>query len=445
MVCKGSVVKYDCGDRSLVRIFVGFVFLASTFSLTAQVLPEKDGLIHLGVASCASSVCHGKTTPQDATAVLQNEYTTWSQHDRHARAYKTLLSSESKRMARLLGIGAAHESALCLDCHGDNVNAGLRGRRFQISDGVGCEACHGGAEKWIKTHAEPGATHSNNIASGLYPTESPEQRARLCMSCHVGNASKWATHDMMGAGHPRLSFELDTFSVIQPMHYRIDKDYIERKGDLSGLKIWLAGQVFVAEHWLDSLRSSRFSGDALFPELSFYDCHACHHGMSDQREQSGLVTQPGKVRLNDAYLQLVEVIFESIGQQKGEMWRSKTEALLIAGTDSADKIKVISLELQAMLEGMAPVVKKGLSTAQQKDLLSGLLAFGKAPRALDYTTAEQVVMGVSVLLDSMGATNRFGQQLDAIYTALENEDKFQPVRFRQTLETFGKALGKVSL
>ena len=45
---------------------------------------------HLGVAACASSVCHGKIAPQPGRNVGLDEYKTWSQEDVHARAYLTL-------------------------------------------------------------------------------------------------------------------------------------------------------------------------------------------------------------------------------------------------------------------------------------------------------------------------------------------------------------------
>ena len=51
--------------------------------------------------------------------------------------------------------------------------------------GVRCEACHGGAERWIKSHAQRDATHAANLALGMYPTETPARRAQLCLSCHI--------------------------------------------------------------------------------------------------------------------------------------------------------------------------------------------------------------------------------------------------------------------
>ena len=49
-------------------------------------------------------------------------------------------------------------------------------------------------------------------------------RAGLCLSCHFGNQEKFVTHRMMGAGHPRMSFELDTFTQLQPAHFVVDED-----------------------------------------------------------------------------------------------------------------------------------------------------------------------------------------------------------------------------
>src|SRR5690606_8941710 len=118
----------------------------------AATLPQDGADTHRGVASCASAVCHGSIVPKTDGNALQNEYRTWTLHDMHARAYKVLLNDESKLIAKKLGLANAHEADVCLDCHADNVAAGKRGRRFQLSDGVGCEACHGGAERWIKSH-----------------------------------------------------------------------------------------------------------------------------------------------------------------------------------------------------------------------------------------------------------------------------------------------------
>ncbi|MFT7132328.1 MAG: hypothetical protein ACI81O_001037, partial [Cyclobacteriaceae bacterium] len=67
---------------------IALCLIGVTTSLAAQ-LPQSDSQKHLGVASCASGVCHGSVRPRSGTRVLQNEYVTWSQRDRHRIAYQT--------------------------------------------------------------------------------------------------------------------------------------------------------------------------------------------------------------------------------------------------------------------------------------------------------------------------------------------------------------------
>ena len=88
----------------------------------APVLPQYASDKHEGVSSCDGSTCHGSAGPRNDRSVLQNEFTTWINEDRHhTRAYKVLLSPESIAISRNLGRPKKpHEDALCLDCHSDN-------------------------------------------------------------------------------------------------------------------------------------------------------------------------------------------------------------------------------------------------------------------------------------------------------------------------------------
>ena len=150
-----------------------------------------------------------------------------------------LLGAPAQAIARKLGMTEAPQSAgQCLDCHAHNVPAARRGPKFVLADGVACETCHGPAQRWITSHVEPNATHAQNLANGMYATADDVQRARLCLSCHFGIADKFVDHRLIAAGHPRLSFELDTFSQIEPAHFRIDADWMERKGRWESTRSW---------------------------------------------------------------------------------------------------------------------------------------------------------------------------------------------------------------
>ena len=72
---------------------------------------------HLGVATCASSVCHGKLTAQTGRDVALNEYRIWSHDDYHSRAFKDLSNTQSQSIASKLGLASAATAKICLDCH----------------------------------------------------------------------------------------------------------------------------------------------------------------------------------------------------------------------------------------------------------------------------------------------------------------------------------------
>ncbi len=82
------------------------ILLPASVALLAGVslaeLPEDGANIHMGVATCAASQCHGSAVPRDGSNVLQNAYATWTQDDPHSRAYEVLSNTQAKRIAARL-------------------------------------------------------------------------------------------------------------------------------------------------------------------------------------------------------------------------------------------------------------------------------------------------------------------------------------------------------
>ncbi|HEX4918811.1 MAG TPA: multiheme c-type cytochrome, partial [Limnobacter sp.] len=269
-----------CFNRLLLALGTNLLLAAPAAGL-AQTMPHQSPHQSVGTVNCASSTCHGSIAERTATPVLQNEYTTWLREDPHTQAYAVLKNAQSQRIAKNLGLAQpAHEAKVCLDCHSHNVPASKQGPRFDKSDGVNCEACHGPAEKWIKTHVEPKASHAKNIENGLYPTSDPYAAAKLCTSCHVGDSSRPITHQIMGAGHPRISIEVETFMALEPPHYRIDEDWVKRKGAYDAGKIWAMGQFASSANLLELIADTKRNRQGIMPELMMFDCHACHSPMS---------------------------------------------------------------------------------------------------------------------------------------------------------------------
>lgn len=370
-----------------------------TSSANAQT-PQYGQDLHIGVTSCAGSTCHGATSPWENSTVLQNEYVTWSQKDEHSKAYSKLLNEESKRIAANLGLPNAHEADLCLDCHADNAPKDKRGRFFQISDGVACESCHGGAERYLGIHISGAANHQDNLNAGMYPTEDPVKRAELCLSCHFGEDKKFVTHRIMGAGHPRMSFELDTFTAIQPAHFEIDNDYRKRKAVANGVRTWAIGQAIALKRRVDTAADPKRGWDGLFPELVLFDCQACHHPLTaptwQPRPSTGLPS--GVVRFDDSNALMLGIIADHVDSELGATLKRQMKDLHASTLQGLEAYKTAANALKETADGL---VAKFSTHAFGKDdiaaMMKGVLAQAAAAEFSDYAGAEQATMALSAI------------------------------------------------
>jgi len=418
--------------RPLIRTLA---VLGLVLGLVNPVFSEtfKDNM-HLGVASCASNVCHGKLSKQAGENVWLNEYGIWSSvDDLHSRAYKTLLTDESRLIARKLGLKNAQSADLCLDCHADNVPQELRDEKFQVTDGVGCEACHGGAKLWIDSHTEPGATHAANLKLGMYPTEDPGKRATLCLGCHMGTKSKFTTHEIMGAGHPRLRFELETFTALQPAHYDVDEDYIERKRSIVGFGLWMIGQIEAADNYLTLLQSDLLEAPGMFPEFSFYDCHSCHHPMEKKRwtmtkRNQGL--KAGTLRLQDQHFLMLRTITQVLDKSRSTEFRRLSASLLKSGQTSKPAIRKSAAELSGWLRArQSEWLARDITQAEIRAIRKAVAALGANGTISDFASAEQALLAIESLSLYLEDADRIGAALDRLYEVVESET-YTPAAFR---------------
>ena len=403
----------------------------------AQPLPDQSEHKHMGVATCASTICHGAVLENDQYDILLNEYITWTRHDAHAKSYQLLHNEESAAIARKLGLENAYTAKICLDCHTDNVAPAQQGPEFQIEDGIGCEACHGGAEKWIKTHVDPNVSYEENVAAGLFPTADPLKRAELCLSCHYGTSDKFATHEIMGAGHPRLSFELDTFAALQPPHYVVDDDYLQRKPHSASPIQWALGQLAAAQAQLKLLQGPLMQESKLFPEIAFYDCHSCHHRMSNIRWQQRIATkklEPGTVRLNDGHLIMAYVISQQVRPDLAKDLLKQIQNLHLAAAESKSRLAKLSKQLSRSLDQVnTQLLDNPLSTEQKRAILKTLLQLGINGEYHDYIGAEQATMAIDLLLIDLGQAQALTASINALYALVDNDETYKANRFIQRL------------
>jgi hypothetical protein len=428
------------------RVVLATLMLGAMWSAHAE-LPERDGYVHMGVATCATSQCHGSAVPQTGSAIMQNEYVTWTQDDPHSRAYEVLSNDLSKAIAARLGIDNAYTAKICLDCHADNVASARRGDKFQLSDGVGCESCHGGAKNWLSTHYNtPTVQHSDNLAAGMYATENVTAKAELCLSCHLGTSDKFATHRLMAAGHPRLAFELDTFTELwrtagrQP-HYRVDGDYVERKGAVNHVVTWANGVIVESRQRLALISGESFAGSSLFPELGLYDCHACHRSMKTvqwrQLPRHGHAG-PGAPFLNDGTLVMSLALARAVNANDATALEIAITAMHVAGTGNGAGLREATAEVDAILATLQSRITPAVLANRESQILRELLATGAEGNYLDYVSAEQAFMAVQMLVFELHDKS-LDDELNALGNALEDDERYRPAQFARLLAALGGA------
>jgi len=406
---------------------------------------------HLGVTSCAGSTCHGAASQTKTSGVLQNEYLTWQRYDKHAGAYTVLQGALGERIAANLGLGPAEKAQICLDCHSDNVAPELRGVQFHLSDGVGCEVCHGGSEKWLGAHASGLTPHAVLVQDfGLYPTDRPTARADLCLSCHQGDDKRFISHDIMGAGHPRLSFELQTYTQIEPAHFVIDDKYRARKAVAKGVQVWAVGQAVALERLVTGLAEPRHKGEGVFPELVFFDCQACHHTTTklrwQKRDSTGL--GPGLPHFNDANAVMLRAISVRVAPDLGHSLEASVRALhqaLSVGTGNPSAIaETIAAQARKLRDQFSAY---DFTSSDMRAMIVALAQTSETSDISDYAAAEQATMAFASIIYSLNADGglppaqytALRAALEKCYAATAVQDAYDPRAFAAAALSVEKA------
>ena len=246
----------------------------------AEKTSADDLYRYMGASSCSGSASYGNSTARIKSRTGQNEFYIWSQKDKHAKAYEVLTNAGAKIIARNLKIAKPEDSERCLACHAMPVSPDRQGTSYDITEGVSCEACHGPAEQWLNPHIRPGFDPQKAMSLGMFNTKDLAKRAQMCLECHAGADGREVTHELIGAGHPRLTFEIDTYTYAMPPHWRSLQEKKDR--EWLGARLWAIGQAAAFRNQIKRLTESRRSGFGRGPDFTHFDCFACHHPVVDR-------------------------------------------------------------------------------------------------------------------------------------------------------------------
>lgn len=417
--------------------------------LSPTVSAARGGAEHLGVASCASSTCHGRQEPTGAV-VRQDEVARWqdetSAAGAHSRAWRVLGGTRARAIAGRLGIGDAQSAPQCLGCHADP--APVHGAGFRIADGVGCEACHGGAGQWIASHVATSATHARNVAQGMIALEDPRARAATCLDCHFGSdrPGQFVDHRIMAAGHPRLSFELDLFSTLE-QHWNEDADYVARKGRPSPVRIWAVGQASALVRALSVYAGARGTEGA-FPEFSFFDCHTCHRRIGDEAGfRPSALANPGRPipigtpAFQDENIIMLTAAAKVLAPAAGARFDADARGFHTALTQGRPQAIAAAARLRESAAGLASDFAAHRFDRGETLAILDAVATGAAARYTDYEASVQGVMAVDTLLSALvkqgaiqpAAAASIRADVDRAYRAVHDPNDYRALDFRAAL------------
>jgi hypothetical protein len=444
------------------RMHVWRPFLAASLCLLIG-LPataQQSGT-YTGVASCAGSTCHGRAEGNGAV-VRQDEIASWqepsSRSGAHSRALAVLGGLRGRQIAASLGMGDPTGEPACLGCHATFVPPAQRGPRFQLSDGVGCESCHGPAGGWIALHYTTAGTHPANVAAGLVPLENPQARAGVCLDCHYGSAkgNQFVTHRMMAAGHPRITFELDLFSALQ-QHHDEDDDYATRKGRTDSVRLWAVGQAEAVRRSTDLFARPGFGTEGVFPEFYFYDCHSCHRPITDgPQRRLTFETNPGRPipfgqpPFNDENLIMLSAVSRVLAPGQADGFEAASREFHRAMGQGRAEAAEAAMRLRGAAGGLSDALARG-GGGDAFAVIAAIADRTTTPRFTDYAGSAQAVMAIDTLLNALvregritvGAAAGIRADINRAYEAVRGPDSYNPVRFRAALGQAAGAIGRL--
>lgn len=408
----------------------------------ARVSQEKFG--YVGTASCAATACHNQGGPPGSP---RSEYSTWMLHDRHVRAYDALLTERSKRILMnlrgLKDMQDAHpeKDFACLQCHSLDPHGAQQGQRIALEDGIGCERCHGPAQKWLTEHfsrAWKEKSTAEKAALGFVPAQSLTARAQMCVECHVGSGDRDVNHDLIAAGHPRLLFEYSSFLAQMPPHWNFLAEK-QRQPDLEA-RHWVAGQIVAAQQALELLarraQPEPQTSHSVWPEFAEYDCYACHNPISSSRRQatrSASERPAGSAAVCDWYWVLVPRALSLAGHPEAARVQTTLTELrreMSQAASDRDRVAALARSAAALLQQTRAGIERmqRLEPGTLQRALADILREESGNPAASWDRAAQVYLAVVALQQaSLDQDPRQRQpQVRAQLHALGHKLRFRP-------------------
>ncbi len=342
---------------------------------------SPDNAQYVGSVGCQTSMCHGGASPS------RGQFAIWSRYDFHSRAYATLVTPRSQRIAESLGIKSATEDTRCTICHAPlaALPPGNLDSTASATEGVSCENCHGGAERWLRGHTRPDWSYADRVHAGMRDLRSAFVRANTCVACH-----QVIDPALVKAGHPELTFELDGQDASEPRHWK-------EKTDSFGPKAWLTGQAVALREISRQISRERSANQDLRTEQSALVWLLSSLGVFIESP----ATEAAKGKESEYY----EAWSNDLAQStSGHEWKS---------TMTGDGLAALSATSASFTDNSVPLAEREVR-------------------------AERLVLGLDRLFKSLHPEPSAPghAELSALFDAVQDRDQFDAQKFASLLQKF---------
>ncbi|MBU1099468.1 MAG: cytochrome c family protein [Bacteroidetes bacterium] len=157
--------------KVLVLPVIAAAFMLMAFEYGSS--PVKGENEYIGSKKCG--MCHKKDNTGNQLAIWEKSA--------HAKAFEVLSSDAGKAIAKEKGIADPQKAAACLKCHATGQHEGAKfDTKFEIADGVQCEACHGAGSEYkaMKVMKD----HAASVAAGMTDYSVKGSAKAQCATCH---------------------------------------------------------------------------------------------------------------------------------------------------------------------------------------------------------------------------------------------------------------------
>jgi hypothetical protein len=248
---------------------------------------------------------------------------------------------------------------------------------------------------------------------------------------------------MIAAGHPDLTFELDTFSAVMPRHWK----FPDNQDAWEGVQEWSIGQGVELRETLNRLSRSA-SSPKTWPEFAELDCYACHHSLTQPkdswRQAAGYPGRtPGAPAWNASRYIVFRDLVKQISPDTGKQFDSDLDQVseLVGSGGDREQIAAAAKSASALADQVLQQIRRQqYDAALTMRVMQAIAADGNSIAEQGEGSAEQAAWALNSLVLAYQRSEKIGNQpavsaaFDRLFQQLNNPSAYNAPIFAAEMQ-----------